>query len=74
MDNEISKELIETLTKHNTDYQLIPPHTHRRNLTERAIPTYKKHYNVGVASVDPNVPLSKWDILIEQCNITLNLL
>ena len=59
MDNEISKELIETLTKHNTDYQLIPPHTHRRNLAERAIQTYKKYYKVGLASVDPKFPLSE---------------
>ena len=74
MDNEISNELIEALKDNNTTYQLVPPYTHRRNLAERAIQTYKNHFKAGLASVDPNFPLSEWDRLLEQANITLNLL
>ena len=74
MDNEISDEFISALTKHNVTYQLVPPHTHRRNLAERAIQTYKNHFKAGLASVDPNFPLSEWDRLINQANITLNML
>ena len=74
MDNEISAELLAALQEEITDYQLVPPHTHRRNLAERAIQTYKNHFKAGLASVDPNFPLSQWDNLIEQANITLNLL
>ena len=40
MDNEISKELIDSLEENNTTYQLVPPYTHRLNLAERAIQTY----------------------------------
>ena len=39
MDNEISQEFITTLDKNKTSYQLVPPHTHRQNLAERAIQT-----------------------------------
>ena len=74
MDNEISHEFTTALTSNNTTYQLVPPHTHRRNLAERGIQTYKNHFKAGLASVDPNFPLSEWDRLLEQANITLNFL
>ena len=74
MDNEISNEFIAALTKNDTLHQLVCPHTHRQNLAERAIHTFKSHLKSGLASVDPNFPLSKWDRLIEQTNLTLNLL
>ena len=74
MDNEISLEFITTLEQNSVNYQLVPPHTHRRNLAERAIQTWKNHFKAGLASVDPNFPLTEWDRLIEQANITLNLL
>ena len=74
MDNEISAEFTAALTKNNTSYQLVSPHTLRRNLAERAIQTYKNHLKAVLVSVDPNFPLSEWDRLLEQENITLNLL
>ena len=57
MDNEISNELIEALKDNNTTYQLVPPYTHRRNLAERAIQTYKNHFKAGLASVNPKFPV-----------------
>lgn len=74
LDNEISVEFTQTLKINGTTYQLVPPHTHRRNLAERAIQTYKNHFKAGLATVNPNFPLSEWDRLIPQANITLNLL
>ena len=74
IDNEISSDFIAALTKNNTSYQLVPPHTHHRNLGERAIQTFKNYFESGLASVDPNFPLSEWDRLLEQANITVNLL
>ena len=74
MDNEISGELLAAFKERQITYQLVPPHTHRRNLAERAIQTYKNHFKAGLASVNPNFPLSEWDRLLEQANITLNLL
>jgi hypothetical protein len=72
MNNEISDEFASALAANNVAFQLVPPHTHRRNLSERVIQTWKNHFKAGLASVDPKFPLSEWDRLIEQANITLN--
>jgi hypothetical protein len=56
------------------DYQLVPPHFHRRNAAERAICTFKEHFVAGLASVDPDFPLHLWDRLLPQAEMTLNLL
>ena len=74
MDNEISKDLMEALEEQNVRYQLVTPYKHRNNIAERAIQTYKSHFKSGLAATDPNFPLSEWDRLIPQANITLNLL
>ena len=36
--------------------------------------TFKNHFKAGLATADPNFPLTEWDRLIPQANITLNLL
>jgi hypothetical protein len=56
------------------EYQLVPPHCHRRNAAERAICTFKEHFVAGLASVDPEFPLHLWDRLLPQAEMTLNLL
>jgi hypothetical protein len=56
------------------EYQLIPPHCHRRNAAEHAIRTFKEHFVAGLASVDPTFPLHLLDRLLPQAEITLNLL
>ena len=56
------------------EYQLVPPHIHRRNASERAIHTFKNHFIAGLASTDPNFPLSNWCRLLPQAELTLNLL
>ena len=70
----ISNEFIQYLRQQQTSYQLFPPHTHRRNIAECAIQTYRNHFKGGLTSVDPDFPLSEWDRFIEQANITINLL
>ena len=35
MDNECSSDLKEAMKKYNIQFQLDPPHTHRRNVAER---------------------------------------
>ena len=74
LDNEVSRDLKIAFQEHDTVFQLVPPHSHRRNLAERAIQTWKNHFKAGLASVNPNFPLTEWDRLIPQANITLNLL
>ena len=53
---------------------MVPSHSHRLNLAERAIQAWKYYFKARLASVDPNFPLTEWDYLVEQANITLNLL
>ena len=74
LDNEISIDLISAFDEERIKYQLVTPYKHRNSRAERAIKTYKVHFKSGLATVDPNFPLSEWDRLINQVNITLNLL
>ena len=74
LDNEISEEFRTALKKHNLEHQLVPPHQHRRNAAERAIQTFKNHFIAGLASTNPKFPIREWDRLLNQAEITLNLL
>jgi hypothetical protein len=74
LDNEASSALKNFFTTHDVEYQLVPPHFHRRNAAERAIRTLKEHYVAGLASVDPDFHLHLWDRLFPQAEMTLNLL
>jgi hypothetical protein len=72
--NECSDELKRAFKKYNVDFKRVPPHVHRRNAAERAIQTWKNHFCSGLATCDPKFPLTKWDLLMPQADITLNLL
>jgi hypothetical protein len=74
LDNEASATLKNFFTTNNVEYQLVPPHCHRRNAAERAIRNFKEHFVVGLFSVDPTFPLHLWDRLLPQVEITLNIL
>jgi hypothetical protein len=75
MDNEASKAVKLLLgTKHGLQYQLVPPHTHRRNAAERAIRTFKDHFIAGLSSADEHFPIRLCDRLLPQAELTLNLL
>ena len=53
---------------------MVPPHAHRTDLAEHAIQTFKQHFKTGLALVDTDFPLSQWDRLLEQAEMTLNML
>jgi hypothetical protein len=74
LDNEASAALKNFFTANDVEYQLVLPHCHRRNATERAIRTFKEHFVARFSSVDPTFPLHLWDRLLPQAEITLNLL
>ena len=74
MDNECSNDLKMALTKADLTYQLVPPHIHRANKAERAIQTLKGHLKAGLATLDPDFPIHEWDRILDQCELTLNLL
>jgi hypothetical protein len=61
-------------TANDIAYQLVPPHCHRCNASERAIRTFKEHFVAGISSVDPSFSMHLWDRLLPQAEITLNLL
>ena len=56
------------------DFQLCPPHIHRRNATERAICTFKNHFIATLYGTDPGFNLALWDCILPQALLTLNLL
>jgi hypothetical protein len=74
LDNEASATLKTFFTANDVEYQLVPPHCHRRNTAQRAIRTFKEHFVARLSSVDPTFPLHLWDRLLPQAEITLNLL
>ena len=74
MDNETSKELLQAITKKKIQYQLTPPHMHRTNAAERAIQTFKNHFQAGLSVCNSAFPVAEWDYLLPQAEITLNLL
>ena len=74
LDNEASDAYKQAILSHVSSYQLVPPDMHRRNKAERAIRTFKAHFLSILASVDPSFPKNRWDTLLPQAEITVNLL
>jgi hypothetical protein len=73
LDNECPTGLKRFMKKNEVDYQLVPPHIHRRNSSERAISSWKNHFIAGLSSTDKQFPMHLWCRLIPQCTLTLNL-
>ena len=74
LDNEASAILRDYLRSEDVEYQFVPPHIYQRNASKCAIRTFKNHFIAGLASTDPNFPLSNWCRLLPQAELTLNLL
>ena len=74
LDNYIPEKLRERLSELEVQYQIVPPHTHRRNAAERAIRTFKNHFISVLCTADSPFPLNLWDELLEQTERSLNLL
>ena len=74
IDNECSKSLMEYCATENIHIQLLPPNNHRASKAERAIRTFKNHYISILCGLDPSFPLTAWDELLAQAELTLNLL
>ena len=74
LDNEVSFEFKTALQKRQLAFQLVPSHVHCRNAAERVIHTFKNHFLAVLATADPEFPVSEWDRLLPQAELTLNLL
>ncbi len=66
LDNEASTELKDLMRKKQVNFQLTPPHCHRRNAAKRAICRWKNHFIAGLASNNKRFPIHLWDRLIPQ--------
>ena len=67
LDNEVSADFKNTIVEDWwATYELVPPNLHRRNVTERAIHTFKAHFLAIISGVDPKSPNYMWDNLLTQ--------
>jgi hypothetical protein len=48
LDNEASPALKNFFTANDVEYQVVPPHCHRRNASERDIRTFNEHFVAGL--------------------------
>jgi hypothetical protein len=74
LDNEASKLLKTYLHQQDITFQLVPPYSHRRNLAERAIISFKYHLVAGLCSTDKSFPMHLLDRLRPHAVITLKML
>ena len=74
LDNEASTSLNNKIINNDIAYQLVPPDTHQRNESERAVQTHTNHFIIELCSVDPKLPLQVLDLIVAHAEIALNLL
>ena len=74
LDNESSGLVEKFLKSKDIFIQYVPPNTHRANKAERAIREGKNHLIACFATAHPDFPLTLWDEILPQAEITLNLL
>lgn len=74
MDNEAAIKTINMIKRQKINLQLAPPDLHRRSPAERAIRTAKNHILSGLASTHDKFPTHLWCRLIQQAEMTLNML
>ena len=74
LDHEVSTTVKWLLLKRNTKFQLMDAHNHRVNAAERAIRKFKNRFIAGLCIIDTNFPIQKWDRMIKQAPLTMNLL
>jgi len=74
MDNQATKHIKQFLTENECKLQLVEPHNHRVNASERAIQTFKDAFIAALATTDSDFPLQLWDKITPQVQDTLNLM
>jgi hypothetical protein len=75
LDNEVSDDLLKVLkTEFNIVAELAAPTNHRALRAERAIQTYKNHFIATLCTLDPSFPLTLWEDLLPQIEMTLNIM
>ena len=62
------------MTAKGLKFQLALLGCHCRNAAKQAICTFKNHFIAGLCSTDPKFPMALWCRLLQQVEITINLL
>jgi hypothetical protein len=73
-DNDNNKKFKAQIYKNNMTFQLVPPHDHQRNIAEKTIQTFKRHFISILCGTDKDFPLHLWCCLLPQAKHTLNML
>ena len=74
MYNEVSEDLNKYFEDSDIQFQLVPPHMHRRSAAERAVITFNNHFISSLCTMDSVFPFYFWDRLLTQVTTTLNML
>jgi hypothetical protein len=75
IDNEASADFKRVITESwKTKLELVLPDMHWRNKAERMIRHFKNHSLSILASIDTAFPPYRWDLLLPQVKLTVNLL
>ena len=70
--SKVIKKIIEN--KNNVALQFIEPHEHRVNAAERSIQAFKNHFVSRLCTVNKLFPMQLWCELLQQAEISINLL
>ena len=74
LNNKASTAFQRAILANNCTFQLVPPHVHQQNVAEWTINTFKDHFLAILAGTMPFFPADRWDLLLPQAELTLNLL
>ncbi|KAL7482992.1 hypothetical protein ACHAW6_008630 [Cyclotella cf. meneghiniana] len=74
LDNEAPRKFKPTICSNCCTIELTPPDIHRHNNAEHIFQTFESHFTAILAGVDNSFPINKWDSLLLQADLTLNLL
>jgi hypothetical protein len=74
LDNEAPQAFLDMIEENGLDWELVPPHNHRRNVVERAIQMTNGHIIANVLGCDPSFPLKEWHQILPRIEMTLNML
>ena len=65
---------LKAVIREHCKLQMVPLDSHRANIAEVTIKTWKKHFLSIEAGTASDFPRSFWDELVPQASLTLNLL
>jgi hypothetical protein len=74
LNNEAPRAYLDTIEEQGLEWELVPPHNHRRNVAEQAIQIAKGHIIANIMGCDPTFPLKEWHRILPQIEMTLNML